>query len=40
MENYGYHSKKINEDCFVVHYFSERIESIIYQTNSLLGALC
>lgn len=40
MENYDYYSKKINEDCFVVHYFSKRIKSIIYQTNSLLGALC
>lgn len=39
MENYGYYSKKIDEDCFVVYYFSKRIESIIYQTDSLLGAL-
>lgn len=39
MENYGYYSKKINEDRFVVCYFSERIGSVIYQTNSLLGAL-
>lgn len=39
MENYGYYSKEINEDCFVVYYFSRRVRSVIYQTSSLLGAL-
>lgn len=39
MENYGYYSKEINEDCFVVYYFSRRARSVIYQTSSLLGVL-
>lgn len=39
MENYGYYSKEINEDCFVVYYFSRRARSVIYQTSSLSGAL-
>lgn len=39
MENYGYYSKEINEDCFVVYYFSRRVRSVIYQTSSLLGVL-